>query len=324
MRRAIIRRFGTPADVVDIEEVDLPEPRPGEIRVRMIARPIDPTDLLLASGRHIVRPALPVPIGMEGAGVVTALGEGVATPAVGRRVAVPFGGTWADEIVVRAADVVTLPDVGELDMAQASMLCVNPVTASLLVEGLAAGDWFVHNAAGSAVGRLITRMAARQGLRSVAVVRSDRHVNDLQELGAHVVLLDGEDLPERVHAATGGASIRRALDAVAGQASHRMFRCLADGGELLCYGLLSSDEVRLPATDLIFRDVTVRGLSRLRMLRAMDEDKLTAMWGELFEMSARGELDVPIEATYPLVRLRDALLHAERRDRTGKIIILDP
>jgi NADPH:quinone reductase-like Zn-dependent oxidoreductase len=164
MKRAVVTRAGHPADVLVVLDEEPPRPAPGEVAVRVLARPINPADLLLIEGRHLVRPDYPSPVGIEGAGEVLETGEGVGL-AVGQRVALPFGGTWAEVVCVPAEDAVPLPD--GVDLLQACMLCVNPVTALGLVGDMSSGQWLVHNAANSAVGRLVTRVARARGMRSV-------------------------------------------------------------------------------------------------------------------------------------------------------------
>src|SRR5258708_38136495 len=105
------------------------------------------------------------------------------------------------------------------------MLRINPATAQLLLEdhvSVAPGDWVIQNVANSAVGRHLIVLAKGRGLRTVNVVRRDDVADELRELGANVVLTDGPDLAERVHAAVGGAAIRLGIDAVSGGATKRI------------------------------------------------------------------------------------------------------
>jgi NADPH:quinone reductase-like Zn-dependent oxidoreductase len=322
MKRAVARSFGRPADVIALEDFTPREPGPGEVRVDVRAAPINPADELLASGRHAFRPALPAPIGIEGAGVIAALGEGVTDLAVGQLVVLPPGGTWCEATVCRAADVYPVP--AGLDPLQAAMLCVNAVTASCLVSSirtLEPGSWLIQNAAASAVGKLVIRLARAKGLRTVNVVRRAEVAAELTSLGADAVLVGEDDLAARARDATKGAPITLALDAVAGESSARLAACLAPGGTLVVYGLLSSDVVVLPAASIVFERVLVRGFSRLGALAAMGREKARALVHELGEAALRGEIRSPVEATYPLSRVRDALEHAERGGRGGKILL---
>lgn len=293
--------------------------RAGQARVAVRARPIDPADLLLLEGRHLARPTLPAVVGIEGAGIVTEVAADVDL-AVGTPVAIPFGGTWREEMVFSASELLALPP--GTDLFQASMLAVNPFTAVGLLEGLHPGDWVLQNAGTSSVARLVTRLSRERGVRTISVVRSMSRAAELAGLGADAVLEDGADLTARVRAVTRGAPIVRALDAVAGEASRRMFACLGDGGELVVYGLLADDSVQLPAAELVFRPVTVRGFSRLRIFGSMDSARRREIGLELARMLGEGLLETEVEARYPLESVADALRHHARADRRGKILLV--
>jgi NADPH:quinone reductase-like Zn-dependent oxidoreductase len=201
------------------------------------------------------------------------------------------------------------------------MLPVNPFTAAGLLDGVAAGAWVVQNAATSAVARIVTRLAKKRGIRTISVVRNEARSDELREAGADAVLVDGPELAGRVREVT-GAPVVRALDAVAGEAAGRLFECVSEGGELVCYGLLEGDRVVLPAAQLVFRDVRVRGFSRLRSFGAMELAHRRAIEAELLELFAAGVLETEIEATYPLEEVAAALQHQLRPGRRGKIVLV--
>jgi mitochondrial enoyl-[acyl-carrier protein] reductase / trans-2-enoyl-CoA reductase len=317
MKRVMCMGVGDASEMLRLVDADEPVPGPRDAVVEIAARPINPADLLLIHGRHFAKPTFPAPIGIEGSGVVVALGAEADGPPVGTKVAVPYGGTWSERVAIPAADLIALPP--DADLRQASMLSVNPVTAASMLEGLSAGDWVLQNAAASAVGRLVVRIAARRGLRTVNIVRREEQVAELKALGADVVLVGDHALPARVGDA--GVKITRALDAVAGEASGRMFDAVADGGELWVYGLLSDDRVILQAARVVFRSVIVRGYSRLRVLRSMPKDRARALFDDLAALARDGALDSEVEAVYPLAEVAAAVAHHERPSRRGKILL---
>lgn len=322
MRRAMVTRIAEPAYGIEVVDVPEPSPGPGQILVELKARPIQPADLLVVRDRHIVKPTLPAPVGIEGAGVVVAHGPGVSHPAIGTRVALPFGGTWSERVVISAGVVIPLPP--DCDWLQAAMLALNPVTAWGLLDGLQAGQWLVHNAANSSLGQLITRIAAARGIPNISVVRRPGMEAMLQALGADHVLVDGEDLGERVKAHTDGRGAHRALDAVAGSATGRLHDSTAEGGELVCYGLLGSNEIVLPAARTIFRNVSVRGYSRLRKVMSMAPEARAAMQTELVEHFTAGLFHTPVRATFPLERVSEAVVLSEERGANGKVLLVSP
>lgn len=323
MRQVVVTRLGPyaepPGPALELQDVAPLEAGAGEAVVAMKARPINPADLLLIEGKHLYKPAVPARVGIEGAGVVARVGEGVDL-AVGTKVAVPYGGTWAEEVAIAARDLIPLPH--DVDLEQAAMLPVNPYTAAGLLEGLRAGDWLIQNAANSAVGRLVSRIARRRGVHTVGVVRREAAIAVAAEAGPDHVLVDGDDLVQRVAAATGGARIIRALDAVAGAASGRLFHCLGDGGELVAYGLMASTVVTLPAAELIFKDRSVRGFSRLRVYSGLDDKRRAEVNAELAGMLRDGGLESEVDSRFLLEEHEAALARHLSPDRLGKVLFV--
>lgn len=320
MKRIFATRIAEPALGLEVRDVPEPIPGPGEVLIEVKARPIQPADLLIVRGRHIVQPPLPDPVGIEGAGIVIGHGPGVSTPPIGTPVALPFGGTWAERITLPADAPIPLPD--GCDLLQGAMLALNPVTAMGLIAGLTAGQWLVHNAANSSLAQLITRLAASRGIHSISVVRRAGMEDELQHKGATHVLVDGDDLAQRVRQLTGGAGADRSLDAIGGTASGRLFDATREGGALWCYGLLGSDDIVLPAARLIFRDVHVRGYSRLRSIRAMSPEAREAHQAELFAAFSQGLFETPVRATFPLEDIARAVTLAEATGGQGKVLLV--
>jgi trans-2-enoyl-CoA reductase len=306
-----------PVETVALVEGPEPVCAPNGVVVAVEARPINPADLLLLQGRHIFTPEYPALVGIEGAGRVVEVGVS-SRLRVGDLVAIPFGGTWRERMAFADDDLLLLP--GSFDLEQAAMMSVNPVTAAGLIEGLPRGACIALNAATSAVSSLVLALCRARGIAALAVVRDAAASEGLRARGAHAVLVDGPGLRAELRKAA-PAPILRALDAVAGDASGRLLDALDEGGELIVYGLLADDRVRLPATQVVFRDVTIRGYSRLRALKALSPARRAELTAELVALVAHGELASTVEARYPLERVREALAHHERPGRRGKILL---
>lgn len=316
MRRVLmVRTHDEPAQAVEVRDVPDPTPRAGEALVRVVARPINPADALLLTGRHFFVPELPAPVGIEGSGIV----ESGVRLLPGTRVAIPYGGTWTERMTIAEEDLVPLPD--EISFEQGAMLCVNPFTAVGLLEGLEAGDWVLLNAANAAVARLTIALAALRSIRVAAIVRRPEVIPELVALGAEVVVPDAMGVAEEIREATGGG-VTRALDAVAGAMTSTMHRCTREGGAVWVYGLLSSDRAELPASDLVFRDVEVRGFSRLRVWRTMSESRRIDARDEILRLVARNPaFQTRVDSTFPLDDVAVALREHEV-PRTGKILLV--
>lgn len=320
MKRIRFSRFGTPSEVAELVDADPPRCGAADALVRMLASPINPADHLLMTGNHASRPPLPAFAGIEGVGEVVEAPAGTLAP--GTHVILPPGsGTWSELVAARADGLVPVPR--ELDVVQAAMLGVNPATAWLMIEltQLAPGEWLVQNAASSAVGKLMIRLAHARGVRTVNIVRRAEVEPALRELGADCVLVGEDDLAARVRQATGGAPVRWAFDAVAGASAGVLAGCLAPGGTLVTYGLLSYQPVQLPAPLVVFGDLTFRGFSRYAAVAKMGPAAARQMYARLAELVLAGTLRSEVEAIYPLERAREALAHSERGGRDGKIVL---
>ena len=162
MQSVVIDRFGEPADVVHLGERPLPEPGPGEARVRMTLSPIHNHDLAIVRGVYGYRPALPAVPGTEALGLIDALGEGVQHLRLGQRVASASAqAAWAECFISPAAKLVPVPDA--LPDEAACQLLAMPLSALMLLEDmrLQPGQWIVQNAAYGAVGKV--KVAAAGG-----------------------------------------------------------------------------------------------------------------------------------------------------------------
>lgn len=319
-------RFGKPHEVVEL--VDLPDPGSpgeGEVTIDMEACPINPADLLQFEGRYGAEPPpLPVFPGGEGVGVVREAGPGVAHLAAGDRVLLLFAGrgNWRTRLKAKAASLFPLPAA---DPLQLSMLTVNPATAQLMLTQFATlqpGDWVIQNAANSGVGHGVIALARASGLRTVNVVRRADLAPALKAAGAEMVLVDGPDLRDRVIEVTGKAQRPRlGIDAVAGEATLRLAQSLGDGGVVVNYGMLSGVPCAVSPADVVFRDVSLRGFWLSRWFATAPLEERRAVYARLTALVADGTIRVPVEATYPLARVAEALAHAAREGRGGKILL---
>jgi NADPH:quinone reductase-like Zn-dependent oxidoreductase len=317
------RRGPVPQDVIDAVPFDRPVLAPGRALVAVLAAPINPSDVLMLTGQYGQLPPLPAVGGSEGVGRVVELGPQTQGPAVGQTVLLPAGsGTWASHVVVPAAHLVPLPN--DADPKQLAMLTVNPPTASLLLSDFASlqpGDWVIQNSANSGVGSYVVQLARLRGLKTVNLVRRESAVAGVQAQGGDVVLVDGDDLAERVKAATGGAAIKLGIDAVGGSATMRLAATLAEGATVVNYGALSGEPCVLSPRELVFRDVTLKGFWLARWFRTTPMTQQRALLGELAGLIAAGKLSTPIQATYDVEQIKEAVTAAAAGERQGKILI---
>jgi trans-2-enoyl-CoA reductase len=324
MKAARLSRFGKPAEVIELADVQDPgAPGEGEVLIDVIACPINPADLLLLENRYGASPPkLPLTPGAEGLGRIAQVGSGVKHVKPGDLVLVPGPGTWRERMAAPAAAVWALRS--KADLHQLAMLRVNPATAYLMLHDYVpakAGGWVIQNAANSGVGHCLIRLAKQAGVKTINVVRRESLVAPLKAYGADVVLVDGPDLDARARAATGGAPLPLAIDAVGGAATQRLARCVDEKGVVVNYGLLSGDPCMMDGRDTVFRDVSLRGFWLRRWFAETPSAEIGKLYEKLAALIDDGTLKVDVEKVYPLAQIKDAVSHAAREARSGKILL---
>ncbi|MFQ5937125.1 MAG: zinc-dependent alcohol dehydrogenase family protein [Acidiferrobacterales bacterium] len=323
MKAVEFASFGVPHEVCRCIDVnDVGTPADDEVVVDIEASPINPADLLIIEGRYPGPTELPARLGIEGTGRIVAIGEGVEALAVGDRV-ISLGRTnWAQQIKVQEDLVIKVPS--DVDALQVAMLKANPATAHLMLRDfveLKPGDWVVQNAANSAVGHHVIRLANARGIHTVNLVRRESLIDELKGIGADVVLVDGPDVADRVKTKTGGVKIRLGFDASGGESSTRIAECLADGSTVVNYGFLCGQPCMITPHQTIVHGITLTGFWLVKSLREMPRPEIEKMYGRLCERIADGTLRVPLEATYGIEDIKQALARAECEGRDGKILL---
>jgi NADPH:quinone reductase-like Zn-dependent oxidoreductase len=326
MKAIIFDRFGDPAEVLEIREIPVPEPGPGQVRVRMMATPINPSDLSFVRGKYGRLPKLPATPGFEGVGRVEAAGPGLLSwLRRGRCVAVlnGSGGNWQEHVVVPARQVV--PVASALPVEQAATFFINPATAFILVHHVLTvptGAWLLQTAAGSSLGRMIIRLGRRLGFRTINVVRRREQAEELLRLGADVVICSGEEsIEERVKAATHGEGVLYALDAVGGTTASALVPALAYGGRLILYGTLSGEPMAFDPRSLMVKHLCIEGYWLSNWIREQHAVKMLRLFRRLGSLIADGTLTSPIASSFPLDQVREAVKQAQQPGQHGKILL---
>ncbi|MDA0276724.1 MAG: zinc-dependent alcohol dehydrogenase family protein [Proteobacteria bacterium] len=321
---AQLSSFGRPESVIEIvTQGDPGEPGADEVTIDTEFVPINPADILNLEGKYgAAPPQLPMIPGAEGVGRITRAGSAVRHLKPGDRVLLPGPGCWRERFKAPGKVLFALPE--GVDPKQLAMLRVNPPTAYLMLHQIVApkpGQWVIQNAANSGVGHCLIRLARLAGLKTVNVVRREELVKRLREFGGDVVLTDGPDLDARVRSAIGGAALPLAIDAVGGSGTQRLARCVSDGGTVVNYGLLSREPCMVDGRDTVFRDVRLQGFWLRKWFVDTPPAQIAAVYRDLASKLADGTLAVEVEAVYPIRKIKEAVAHAARGGRSGKILI---
>jgi trans-2-enoyl-CoA reductase len=317
----VFNQTGKPAEVLELAPCPPIPPQPGEVRVRMLAAPINPADLNTVEGTYGVKLTLPAVPGIEGCGVV----EESASPDFQAGDPVMFvhrASTWATHTTVPADSLFKLP--ADIDPVQAAMLKVNPATAWRLLHGFAElqrEDWIVQNAGNSAVSRCVIQLARDLGVRTISFVRRRELFDELRAIGADYVFLDDEEGHAAAKAVLGGANAALAFNSVGGDSALRLMKLLRESGSHITYGAMARKPITMPNGLLIFRDIQVRGLWVTRWVQNAPADEVRAVYQNLAERVAAGKLAQPVDSTFPLEKIQDALARLEASDRSGKVLL---
>ncbi len=329
MRALIQDTFGDPASVLSVREVPLPEPRPGQVRIRTLLAPIHNHDLWTVKGDYGYKPSLPAGSGSEAVGVIDALGEGVEGLSVGQRVATGSAfGTWAEYFVAGAAGLLPVPV--EISDEAAAQIFSMPFSAITLLDYLDVrpGQWVVQNTANGMVGRLLAQLAAARGVHVTGLVRRSAAVDELATFGvANVIATDTDDWRERAAALAGDAGYAAAVDSIGGSASTELSRLLGQRGTLVSFGAMSaaaagqSAKLEIPVNDAIFKELTVKGFWGRTVSQEMDPARRAELMGEVVRGVAAGTLALPVDGVYPLDEISSAAAASGRPGRVGKVLL---
>jgi NADPH:quinone reductase-like Zn-dependent oxidoreductase len=329
MKAIVFDRFGEPAEVLQLRDVPVPEPGRGEVRVRMLASPVNPSDLMVVRGRYGRLPKLPATPGFEGSGVVDAAGPGLLKRIrglrPGRRVAVlnAQGGNWQEQVVLPARQLVPVPD--QVSDEQAATFFVNPASALVMTRSVLkvpAGAWLLQTAAGSALGRMVIRLGKMYGFRTINVVRRREQAEELLRLGGDAAICtNDESVEERVRVITGGAGVPFALDAVGGTTGAAAVSALAPGGKLLVYGTLANEPIPLDPRMLMAGSRSIEGFWLSEWVRKQGIFTMLGLFRRIGKLMSSGVLVSDVGATFPLERIKEAVEKAETPGRSGKVLL---
>lgn len=320
MKSAVYSEFGTPEKVLRSEDVARPQPGPGQVLIRMVLSPVHNHDLMTIAGQYGFKPALPAVPGTEAVGLVEAAGEGVTHLRPGQRVAGGGEKTWAEFYLGTAARLVPVPD--SVSDETACQLVSMPLSAKMLLDtlGVTAGDWIALNAANGAVGKLVAQYGAEKGIHVLGLVRREAAVAELTASGFRtVVATDGDGWQEKVRTITGGAPILRGIESLGGDGATQLASILADGAELVSFGAMTGRPLKLPAGELLFRNLSVKGFWGARP--PVRPERIGELLGELVRDAAAGRLRLDIEAAYPIEAVAEAVRASGEPGRKGKIAI---
>jgi NADPH:quinone reductase-like Zn-dependent oxidoreductase len=323
---AVYTETGDPADVVKLIDVDEPgDPGPGQVLVRVTLFPIHWGDLQTI---QLASPTGRVGAGVEATGVVEKVGSDVHHLKPGARVSVfPQPGAWAERITADAQFVVPVPDA--VSDGVAAQMLVNPLTVLMLrreaERHFATGyDGVVlNNAAGGAVGRLVTASLSNHHIATISLVRRAETAQHLRDRFPAVPVVVTED-PDWLDAARdliGGRTVGAALDPIGGALSADLLSLLSPGGTVVVYGRMADEPIPVHATALLDRGLTLSGATIGRWVASVSPEQRASDTNTACLMAQALSSQFDVAAIYPIAELSGAIRHATKPGKTGTVLV---
>jgi NADPH2:quinone reductase len=322
MRALVVERLAPDYAGCVVKEAPVPEPGPGEVRVKVLAAAVNFPDLMQTRGEHQHKPPLPFVGGMEFAGTVDAVGAGVEDFAPGEAVVTGGRGGFAEYALAPAATLRRKP--AALSFSQAAGYPVAYLTAYVAFSRIAQvqpGEWVLAHGASGGVGLAAVDYAKVLGARVIAASASDAKLAVIQqEYAPDAVVNVTGGFRERVKEITGGRGADVIYDPVGGDVFDESIRCIAFGGRLLSIGFTSGRLPVLPVNIALIKGFSVHGVRAGEYGRQFPQkgrENHEAIW----RLADEGRVKPRVDREYPLSEWRDAFETLAQRTVVGKTII---
>ena len=316
----VFKKTGKPEDVLEIMDLPIPEPAENEIRVKVLASPVNPADILFIQGQYRIKPTLPQTAGLEGAGIIDKVGSNVSLP-VNTLITFRHKNVWAEYAIIPLEKATVLPPGFPLE--KACQFSLNPITAHALLEESTAqaDDWLLLTAGNSAIAKIIIQLAKARRIKTIVVVRNMHDRQELEALGATIIVADNAGtLQSDIKAITHTTGVKCILDAVGGQLITELIPTISAGGQLLSYGLMSKDNVSYHNAGIIFKNITIKGFGIDHWLNSMDADEQQLTYQSLIKTLTDPAFKLPVAARLPFKDFKKAFTLNALSKKSGKII----
>ncbi|HLG88701.1 MAG TPA: NADPH:quinone oxidoreductase family protein [Alphaproteobacteria bacterium] len=322
MRALLCKEFGPPQNLV-VEEVPSLKPGAGQVIVRTRACGINFPDGLIVEGKYQVKPPLPFSPGLELAGTIKELGQGVAGLSVGQRViAFPGSGGLSEEVSVDAGNVFPMPD--SMDFTTGAGFTITYATSHHALKDraqLKAGETLLVLGAAGGVGLTAVEIGKVLGARVIAAASSAEKLALCKQYGAdELINYTTEDLRGRLKEITGGKGVDVVYDPVGGALAETAIRNLAWMGRYLVIGFAAGEIPKIALNLLLLKSSSLVGVYWGQFLKT-DPKAGRAGMAELLSWYEQGKLKPYISATYPLERASEAILAVTGRSTKGKVVV---
>lgn len=315
-------------EVLKIENIDVPPPGEGEVRIKVKALGLNRAEAMFRMGRYLQDPKLPSKIGYEASGIVEAIGKGVKDLAVGDIVStIPSPsqgkyGVYGDTATLPAAFVAKHPS--SLSFQEAAAVWMQYMTAygALIdIAKIKPGDFVVITAASSSVGLGAIQLCNLVGAIPIGTTRTSKKKKAIHDAGArYVIATEEEDLVAKLKEITGLKGVRVVFDPVGGKTVLALAESMSFGGILFQYGALSSDHTPFPLMQALIKCLTMRGYTLFEVLN--DPARFEKAKKYVLDALSTGKLKPIIDhKTFTLDQIVDAHRYMESNQQIGKIVV---
>ncbi len=321
MRAIICREWGEPS-VLKLEDVAPPTAGPGQVLLNVKAASVNFADIVMVQGNYQTKPSFPFAPGLEGAGTVAAIGDGVTGFAVGDRVLAKLAyGGFADQAVARAQDCYSVPAGMPWDVAGSFYVAYVSSHVALRWQGeVQAGQTLLVLGASGGTGLTAVEIGKAMGATVIAGASSADKLEVAKAHGAdHGINYGDEDLKARIADLTKGEGVDVVFDPVGGELFDPALSSLGWGGRYLIFGFVGGIP-KIPANRLLVKHRSAMGCS-LRYFTDKAPEKLAISMAELFAMYAAGKIKPLVSATYPLEQAVEAMELLRQRKATGRVVV---
>lgn len=314
-------------EVLQVEELPIPEPAAGEVRLRVKAIGLNRSDVMFRNDQYLYRPSFPSKLGYEASGIVEAVGLGVDTNLVGKTMSsVPaFAaneyGVYGEVAILPASALAVYPaKLSYVEGASIWMQYITPYGALVHHSHITTGDYVLITAASSSVGIAAIEIAKVEGATSIATTRTSKKKDELISAGAdHVIVTEDEDLVTRVKEITGNKGARIIFDPIGGPGLESLAQAAAQAGTIFVYGALSPEATPYPLFAALMKSLRFQGYTLFELTQNASLLKNATQY--INERLELGQFSPRIDRTFTLSRIVDAHRYMEQNQQIGKIVV---
>ncbi len=321
MRAVVCEEYG-PVDNLELAEIPDPEPGPGQVVIDVSVAAMNFPDILIVEGKYQIRPEPPFSPGLEGTGVIAAVGDGVTLQVGSQVVAAVTHGSFAEKWLVPATSVLPFPNGLSVEQAAGFTIAYGTSFYALSQRGqVGEGDTLLVLGAAGGVGSAAVELGKIMGATVIAAASTDEKLSFAASLGAdHTINYIEQELKSAVRELTDGRGVDVVFDPVGGDLSESAFRAIAWNGRHLVIGFAAGDIPAIPLNPPLLKGASIVGVYWGDWL-AKEPRQAAEMVAELYDLAATGRVHPRVSDVFPLAEFADGYAALTNRTANGKVVL---